>query len=143
MAQTSMFSTTSKIIAEGLSDFIYIWSMMIIGLAASAVASEAGEFADSTMSKSVKRYEYILATFSSRIIYVTVMYSVITTVLVGLSIKMAQNDHEMYGLLASVIFIALTLIMLTTIGLTLSTVISNTVIAIVTPPRTMVLDDLS
>jgi len=129
---TSMFNTTSKIIAEGLSDFIYIWSMIIIGLAASAVASETGEFADSIMSKSVKRYEYILAKFSSRVVYVTVMYSAITAILVGLSIKMAENDYETYGLVASILFVALTLIMLTTLGVTFGTVIPNTVIAIVT-----------
>lgn len=129
---TSMFGTTSRIITEGLSDFIYIWSMIIIGLAASAVASETGEFADSIMSKSVKRYEYILAKFSSRVVHVTVMYSVITAVLVGLSIKMVENDYETYGLVASILFVALALIMLTTIGVTLGTVIPSTVIAIVT-----------
>ena len=34
--------TTSTVVPSGLSDFIYIWSLVIIGLAASSVSSEAG-----------------------------------------------------------------------------------------------------
>jgi len=127
----TFLGTTSRIIAQGLSDFIYIWSMLIIGLTASAVASESGEFADSIMSKSIKRYDYILAKFSSRICYVTAMYSLITTVLIGASVKMLKNDYEIYGLVASFLFVALAIVMLTTIGVTFSTMIPNTVISIV------------
>jgi len=129
---TSLFSSTSRIVTEGLSDFIYIWGMLIIGIAASAVASESGEFADSIMSKSVRRYDYILAKFCSRMIHVMVIYSVITTVLIGLSLKMVTNDYEIYGLISAVLFVALALSMLTSIGVTLSTVMPNTVMAIVT-----------
>ena len=127
----SFFGATSRVITQGLSDFVVIWSMLIIGIAASAVASEAGEFADSIMSKSVKRYDYILAKFASRICYVMIVYSLIATVLVGASLKVSKNDYEIYGLIAAVLFVALALIMLTCIGVTLSTVFSNTVISIV------------
>jgi len=128
---TSPFTITSRIITEGLSDFIYIWSMFIIGLAASAVASESGEFADSIMSKSVKRYDYILAKFASHTIHTIVVYSAITAVLVGASSKMVTNDYEIYGLIAATLFVALTLIMLTSMGVALSTILPNTVIAII------------
>ena len=106
--------------------------MLIIGLTASAIASESGEFADTIMSKSIKRYEYILAKFSSRIIYVMLIYSVITLILTGLTLKMALNDYEIYGLIAAVLLVALLLFMLTSIGIALSTVMPNTIIAIVT-----------
>ena len=128
---TFQLETTSTVITKGLSDFIYIWSMLVIGLTASAVASETGALADSIMSKSVKRYEYILAKFSSRITYTIVTYLAITAVLMGGSLKMVENDYEICGLIASILFVALTLVMLTSIGVTLSTVIPNTVIAIV------------
>ena len=59
--------TTSSVVSSGLSDFIYIWSLVIIGLTASSVSSEAGELADSIMSKSVTRLDYVLAKFASRI----------------------------------------------------------------------------
>jgi ABC-type transport system involved in multi-copper enzyme maturation permease subunit len=128
---TFPLETTSTVITKGLSDFIYIWSMLVIGIAASAVASETGALADSVMSKSVKRYEYILAKFSSRITYTIVTYLAITTVLTGASLKIVKNDYEICGLIVSILFVALTLVMLTSVGVALSTVIPNTVIAIV------------
>ena len=123
--------TTSGGVAQGLSYFIYIWSMLVIGLTASAVASESGEFADSIMSKSVKRYDYILAKFSSRICYVMIVYFVITAILVALSLRAPDNHYEIYGLSSSILFVALALIMLTSIGVALSTVFSNAVMPIV------------
>jgi hypothetical protein len=126
-----VLGTSSGIIAQGLSDFIYIWSMLIIGMTASAVASESGEFADSIMSKSVKRYDYILAKFFSRICYVMVLYLLITTVLVVAALRMPRNDYEIYGLIASILSVALVLITLTSMGVALSTIIPNTVISII------------
>jgi hypothetical protein len=123
--------TTSGVIAQGLSDFVYIWSLLIIGITASAVASESGEFADSILSKSVKRYDYILAKFSSRVCYVMTVYLVIIAILVPLSLKASVNDYEIYGLITSILFVALALIMLTSLGVTLSTVFSNNVMPIV------------
>ena len=40
----------SAVIPSGLGDFVYIWALVIIGLSASSVSSEAGELADSIMS---------------------------------------------------------------------------------------------
>jgi ABC-type transport system involved in multi-copper enzyme maturation permease subunit len=125
------FGTTSTVLAQGLSYFFYIWSMLIIGIAASAVASESGEFTDSLMSKPIKRYDYILAKFSSRACYVMIIYLLIVAVLVPLSLRAALNDYETYGLLASISLVALTLVMLTSLGVTLSTVFPNAVIPIV------------
>ena len=122
---------SSTIIVQGLSDFIFIWSMLIIGITASAVSSEIGELADSIMSKSVKRYDYILAKFSSRVIYVMTIYGAITAVLVGLALRMMDNNHEVHELMVTILFVALVLIMLTVIGVTLSTLVSNTVISII------------
>ncbi|MCK4568368.1 MAG: hypothetical protein KAU48_13765, partial [Candidatus Thorarchaeota archaeon] len=122
---------SSAIIVQGLSDFIFIWSMLIIGITASAVSSETGELADSIMSKSVKRYDYILAKFSSRVIYVMTIYGVITAALVGMALRMMDNNHEVHELMVTILFVALVLIMLTVIGVTLSTLVSNTVISII------------
>lgn len=122
---------SSAIIVQGLSDFIFIWSMLIIGITASAVSSETGELADSIMSKSVKRYDYILAKFSSRVMYVMTIYGVITAALVAMALRMMDNNHEVHELMVTILFVALVLIMLTVIGVTLSTLVSNTVISII------------
>ena len=93
--------STSGVIGAGLSDFILIWSVIIIGLTASAVSSEAGEFTDSIMSKSVTRFDYLLAKFSSRIIYVLTVFGAISAVLIGLSLRLLDNDYQTSGLIYS------------------------------------------
>ena len=123
--------TTSGTISSGLSDFIYIWSLVIIGLAASSVSSEAGELADSIMSKSVTRLDYVLAKFTSRIAYTLISFSLVTAVLVGLALRLEVCDYSTVGLASAILLIALTLVMLTTLGVGLSIVTSNTVMAIV------------
>ena len=128
----SRITPISVIIPLGLNDFIIIWSMLIIGTTASTVSSETGELADSIMSKSVKRQDYIFAKFASRIVYVTIMYLAITLVLVIASLRLAENDYDVYGLVAAIIFVLIALIMLTSLGVSLSAFVSNSVIAIVT-----------
>jgi hypothetical protein len=128
---TSVIIPTSAMITQGLSFFIYIWSMLMIAVTASTVSSESGELADSIMSKSVKRHDYILAKYSSRILYVLTIYSAITAVLVVGAVRLAEEDYEIYGLIASILLVALALVMLTALGVTLSTFISNSVISII------------
>ena len=118
-------------ITEGLSDFIFIWSMIIIGITGSAVSSESGELADSLLSKAVKRHEYILAKFCSRVALVFTIYLGISTVLAGLTMRIGVNDIEIYGLSFSILAVALVLIMLTTMGVTFSTIFPKTIVSIV------------
>lgn len=118
-------------ITEGLSDFVFIWSMIIIGITGSAVSSESGELADSLLSKAVKRHEYILAKFCSRVALVFTIYLGISTVLAGLTMRIGVNDIEIYGLSFSILVVALVLIMLTTMGVTFSTIFPNTIVSIV------------
>src|SRR5271155_5265600 len=69
--------TTSSVVSSGLGDFVDIWSLVIIGLAASSVSSEAGELADSILSKSVTRLDYILAKFAARVAYTLVCFCLV------------------------------------------------------------------
>jgi ABC-2 type transport system permease protein len=123
--------TTSMVVSSGLSDFIYIWSLVIIGLAASSVSSEAGELADSIMSKSVTRLDYVLAKFVSRIAYTLISFSVVTAVLIGLALRLEVGDYNAYGLASAILLIALTLVMLTSVGVGLSIAMPSTVTSIV------------
>ena len=124
--------TTSSVIPSGLSDFVYLWALVIIGLAASSVSSEAGELADSIMSKSVTRLDYVLAKFTSRIAYTLVGFSLVTAVLVGLALKLDVSDYSALGLVSAVLLVALTVVMLTVLGVGLSVAMPNTVTAMVT-----------
>ncbi len=123
--------TTSSVVSSGLSDFVYIWSLVVIGLAASSVSSEAGELADSIMSKSVTRLDYVLAKFASRIAYTLIGFSFVTAVLVGLALRLEVSDYDALGLASAILLITLTLVMLTTLGVGLSIAMPNTVMAIV------------
>jgi ABC-2 type transport system permease protein len=123
--------TTSSVVSSGLSDFVYIWSLVIIGLAASSVSSEAGELADSILSKSVTRLDYVLAKFASRVAYTLIGFSVVTAVLVGLALRLEVNDYDALGLAFAVLLVALTLVMLTALGVGLSVAVPSTVVAIV------------
>jgi len=123
--------TTSSVVSSGLSDFVYIWSLVIIGLAASSVSSEAGELADSILSKSVTRLDYVLAKFASRVAYTLIGFSAVTAVLVGLALRLEVNDYDALGLASAVLLVALTLVMLTILGVGLSVALPNTVMAII------------
>jgi ABC-2 type transport system permease protein len=123
--------TTSSVVSSGLSDFVYIWSLVIIVLAASSVSSEAGELADSILSKSVTRFDYVLAKFASRISYTLISFSMVTALLVGLALRLEVGDYVVSGLASAILLIALTMVMLTAIGVGLSVVMPNTVTSIV------------
>ena len=122
---------TSNVIGAGFSDFLLIWSLIIIGLTASAVSSEAGEFADSIMSKSVTRFDYLFAKFSARILYVLSIFAVVALVLVGLSITLLNADYTVYGLTFSILLVILALVTLTIMGVAVSAVAPNTIVAII------------
>jgi ABC-2 type transport system permease protein len=127
----SQTTDLSAVVSSGLGDFIYIWALVIIGLAASSVSSEAGELADSVMSKSVTRVDYVLAKFVSRISYTLVAFSIVTAVLVGLGLKLEAGDYNGPGLASAILLVALALVMLTTLGVGFSIAMPNTVMAIV------------
>ena len=120
----------SDVVPSGLGDFVYVWALVIIGLSASSVSSESGELADSILSKSVTRLDYILAKFASRVIYTLGTFSLVS-VLVGLGLRLETGDYDPLGLTTAVLLVALALIMLTTLGVGLSVVMSNSVVAIV------------
>lgn len=124
--------TVSAVVSSGLSDFVYIWALVIIGLSASSVSSEAGELADSIMSKSITRFDYILAKFASRIAYTLVSFAVVTAVLVGLGSRLEVGDYTLLGLTSAILLVALALVTLTVLGVGFSVAMPNTVMAIVT-----------
>lgn len=121
----------STVVSSGLSDFIYVWALVIIGLSASSVSSAAGELADSIMSKSVTRLDYVLAKFASRVFYTLVSFALVTALLVGLAAKLEGGAYDLLGLASAVLLVALVLVTLTILGVGLSITISNSVMAIV------------
>lgn len=124
--------TISQVLTSGVSDFVYIWALVIIGLAASSVSSESGELADSVMSKAVTRFDYVLGKFVARVAYTLVTFSLVTAVLVGLGLRLEAGGYDPLGLVAGILLVALAMVMLTTMGVGLSVAMPGTVPAIVT-----------
>lgn len=122
--------TLPAVVSSGLSDFVYVWALVIIGLAASSVSSEAGELADSVMSKSVTRLDYVFAKFASRILYTLVTFSIVTAVLVGLGSRLEAGGYDAFGLASAIVLVALALVTLTALGVGFSVAMPNTVVAI-------------
>jgi len=121
----------SDVVSSGLSDFVYIWALVLIGLTASSVSSEAGELADSIMSKSVTRSDYVLAKFAARITYTLVTFSVVVAVLVGLSIRLEAGGYDAFGLTLAILMVALALVTLTALGVGFSVAMPSSVTSIV------------
>jgi ABC-2 type transport system permease protein len=124
--------TVSAVVSSGLSDFVFLWALVIIGLSASSVSSESGELADSIMSKSVTRLDYVLAKFASRVSYTLVTFFLVAAVLVGLGLRLEVSDYDVLGLASAIVLVALALATLTALGVGLSVSMPNTVVAIIT-----------
>ena len=126
-------ATTSSVVGAGLSDFTYIWPLVFIGLAASSVSSEAGG-ARRLHHEQVGHTPRLRPgqVHVSRIAYTLVCFGLVAAVLVGLALKLETADYTGAGLASAVLLVALMLVTLTTMGVGLSVVMRNTVIAIVT-----------
>jgi hypothetical protein len=112
--------------------FVYVWSLMIIGLSAGAVSSESGVIADSLLSRSVKRYEYILAKVCSRCSVVLMVYLVVVFILSLIAVRIAQvGDLDYWGWLRAVLMVGLILVFLTILGVMFSTLSSSTVVSVI------------
>lgn len=108
--------------------FILVWSLVVIGISAGSVSSEAGVIADSLLSKSVKRYEYILAKMVSRCSVVLMVYLVVSVILSLVAVRVAPvGSLDYYGWLRAILIVGLALLLLTIIGITFSTLTSSTI----------------
>lgn len=125
---TSPQARTPNIFSEILGQFVYLWSFFVISLAAGAVSSEKGVLTDSILSKSVKRYEYVLSEICSRVVVLTVYFS-ITIVLFAIALRLAGESFNILGLTYALTAVALTLLVLTLLGVTVSVITQSTVLS--------------
>lgn len=120
----------SEILRGWLQLAIVPSAVVVIVLSAATVSSEAGVVADSVLSKAVTRYEYIFAKLSSRIITVSLIYFAVTGPTAYLVARYAERDVTATGVILTVLSLGVILVFLTTLGITFSSIISNTLISI-------------
>lgn len=127
---TAEFIPASESLAGLLGTFPIIWSTFIIIVCSGAVASEAGVIADSILSKSVTRYEYILAKFSGRLILVLGLYSIVAIPGGLLLASNADNDMTNAGAIWGTVSVGMMLLLLTSLSVGLSTLFNRTLVAL-------------
>ena len=124
-------STAADALASLLGTFPLIWSLFIIVNTSGAVSSESGVVADSILSKSVTRYDYILAKMASRLVLVVGAYMLITLPSAYLVYRYGTGDLSTGGVVWSVTIVGMMLVLLTTLSVALSTLFNRTLVAMI------------
>lgn len=118
-------------LANLLGTFPLIWSIFIIIISSGAVSSDAGVMADSVLSKSVTRSEYILAKLAGRLVVVVGLYLIVVLPAIFIIRQNIKTDLSAGGIAWSVLTIGLLLVLLTTLAVMFSTVFNRTLVAVV------------
>lgn len=114
-----------------LATFPLIWSTFAIVVSAGAISSEAGVVADSVLSKAVTRYEYVLAKMTSRLITVLGVYLLVILPSAYVILRNAQDELTGAGVAWALVIVGMTLVLLTSLGVTFSTIFNRTLVAVV------------
>ncbi len=121
----------SEVLASLLATYPLIWSTFAILVSGGAISSEAGVVGDSILSKAVTRYEYILAKMTSRLITVLGLYLVVVLPSAYIIPRFSQDGLTGTGVAWAVLLIGVILVLLTSLGVTFSTLFNRTLVAVV------------
>lgn len=99
-------------------------------LAVGAVSGEAGVSADSILSKSVTRTEYIAAKIVARLGVTLGVYVAIMIPFSYLVMRYAVSDASVSGVVVGLLMVASLLTFLVSVGITLSTFVRNVLVAV-------------
>ncbi len=107
-------------------------------LSAAAISGESGIVADSILSRSVTRTEYMAAKIISRLGFTTAVYVVVTLPFAYLVVRYASDDATLGGVIAGLMMVGVLLIFLAALGITMSTLLTNVLVAVLTVLVTIV-----
>jgi ABC-type transport system involved in multi-copper enzyme maturation permease subunit len=112
--------------------FIFFGSAVTLILASSSISSEINGIADSLLSKSVKRWEYVLSKFVSQVVVVVLVYVLVVLLQVGILWKFnflpEILDYE--NLFFFIMLVGLVLIFFCSVGVMFSSLFSRTVVSL-------------
>ncbi|MBU7024521.1 MAG: ABC transporter permease subunit [Theionarchaea archaeon] len=112
--------------------FIFFGSAVTLILSSSSISGEINGIADSLLSKSVKRWEYVLSKFVSQVVVVALVYGLVVLLQVGILWKFdflpETLDYE--NLFFFIILVGLVLIFFCSIGVMFSSLVSRTVVSL-------------
>ena len=106
--------------------------IVISFLAGTAVSGEASTIADTILSKSVTRAEYIWAKITSRmVVFLAVYFAVVIPFAYLIDRYAVTNDTSLGGVVGGVVMVGVLFAFLTSFGIALSTVFRNSQLAVV------------
>jgi ABC-2 type transport system permease protein len=100
-------------------------ALAVAVLASSAVSGESGIIADSILSRSVTRTEYLSAKIVARIGFTLGVYVAVMVPFSYLVIRYAAADTSILGVFGGLLMVGVLLLFLAAVGLSVSTVMSN------------------
>ncbi|MDO9445087.1 MAG: hypothetical protein Q7K37_07190 [Dehalococcoidia bacterium] len=111
---------------------IPISGLAIAVLTAGAISGEASVIADGILSRSVTRTEFVWAKVVARLGFALAVYFAVMLPFVYLIVRYASPDTTYGGLVVGITMVALILTFLGALGLTLSSLMSNVLLAVLT-----------
>jgi len=115
-----------------LTFFVFSGSIIAVVISSVSISGEIGGIADSLLSKSVKRWEYLLSRFISQIAVVCVVYFLIFALMVGIlwNFELLPDDLNYRSLFFIIALIGLVLVFFSSIGVMFSSIFSKTIFSV-------------
>ena len=109
-----------------------ISALAIAVLTSSAVSAELNVIADGILSRSVTRSEYLWAKITARLGFALGVYLLVMLPFSYLIIRYAAPDTSIAGVVVGILVVGVLLMFLGSLGIALSTILSNTLLAVLT-----------
>ncbi len=121
---------TSFILAWGMALYLALGSFVVIIVTATAASSELAYLGDALISRSLTPVQYVLAKLTSRLLTILILFLVVLVpVAIALFIQLDDNDLTTKGIILGTGYMGLLLGLLVFFGVTLSTMVSNGLVA--------------
>ncbi|MGC8668703.1 MAG: ABC transporter permease [Chthonomonadales bacterium] len=130
-AARTMPVPASGILATQLDAFLMIWSTVIIVLAAGSVSVETDIVADSILSRSCTRIQYIGAKLLSRMLVITSVYLIYASAVAYAAWRYAANDMTLGTMALAIGIVGMAVLLLSALGVAMSTLFNSTIFAVI------------
>lgn len=111
--------------------FIFFGSVVTLIVSASSISGEISGIADSLLSKSVRRWEYLLSKFLSQMVVAVTIYFLVVVLSVGIlwNFKFLPDDLKYENLFFVIFLVGLVLLFFSSCGVMFSSIFSRTVLS--------------
>jgi len=119
----------SELLSMHLGSYLFVWSTVIILLSAGSFSHEADIVADGILSRACTRTQYIAAKLAARVLVIVGIYALFSGIAGTCAWRYAAGDMSALSAATGIAVVGLALLLLITLGVTLSVVLNNTLFA--------------